>query len=73
MDHVVNPAIGTKAWEFLNPLLGSGPGAGIGLVEVMTGAIILLTTLLLFASVEIRDLEFRLPDYEPSKFLTPET
>ena len=73
VDHVINPAIGTKAWKFLDPLLGNGPGAGIGLVEVVTGAIILLTTLMLFASVEIRNIESHLPDYEPSNFLTPET
>ncbi len=72
VDHVVNPAIGTNAWTLLEPLLGKGPGAGIGLVQVMTGAIILITTLLLFASVEIRELESRLPDYEPSQ-PSPET
>lgn len=67
VDHVVNPAIGTKAWALLEPLLGNGPGAGIGLVEVVNGVVILLTTLLLFTSVEIRDLEARLPDYDSSK------
>jgi MFS family permease len=72
VDQVINPAIGTKAWAFFEPLLGNGPGAGIGLVQVATGVIILLTTLLLFASSEVRDLESRLPDYEPSP-LTPET
>jgi MFS transporter, DHA3 family, macrolide efflux protein len=66
VDHIVNPAIGTKSWALLEPLLGSGPGAGIGLVQVVTGVIILITTLLLAASVNIRDLEARLPDYEPS-------
>ena len=66
VDRVVNPAIGTTAWVFFESLLGNGPGAGIGLVEVITGLIILLTTLLLLSSAEIRDLEARLPDYEPS-------
>lgn len=75
VDHVINPAIGTRAWEFFKPLLGNGPGAGIGLVEVATGVIILITTLLLLASNEIRNLETRLPDYASSKpsHLQPET
>lgn len=66
VDQVINPAIKTKAWEILKPVLGNGPGAGIGLVQVATGAIILITTLLVFASVNIRHLETHLPDYESS-------
>jgi MFS family permease len=73
VDQVVNPAVGTKVWTFFEPLLGIGPGAGIGLVEVLTGLIILITTLMLFSSNEIRNLESRLPDYETSASLTPET
>ena len=74
VDHLVNPAIGTRAWTILEPLLGKGPGAGIGLVQVVTGAIILITTLLVFASDEIRHLESKLPDYETTKLpqLTPD-
>jgi len=64
VDHVINPAVGGENWALIQRILGRGPGAGIGLVEVVTGIIILVTTLLVFASVQIRDLEARLPDYE---------
>ena len=64
VDHVINPAVGSRDWASVQPFLGNGPGAGIGLVEVVTGIIILVATLMLFAWVEIRKLESRLPDYE---------
>ena len=63
VDHVINPSVGTTAWEWVQPLVGKDAGAGIGLVEVVTGIIILVATLLVFSSVQIRELESRLPDY----------
>jgi hypothetical protein len=36
-------------------------------VEVITGVVILLATLLMFSSIHIRDLEARLPDYETAE------
>lgn len=64
VDHVVNPSVGTRAWEVFQPLVGKDAGAGIGLLEVITGLIILLATLVVFSSIRIRDLEARLPDYQ---------
>lgn len=64
VDHVVNPSVGTRAWEVIQPLVGKDAGAGIGLVEVGTGIIILVATLVVFASFHIRELEIHLPDYE---------
>jgi len=64
VDHVINPSVGTKAWAWIQPLVGQEAGAGIGLVEVVTGLIILIATLLVFSSTHIRELETRLPDYE---------
>ena len=64
VDHVVNPSVGTKAWEVFQPLVGKDAGAGIGLVEVVTGVIILLATILVLGPRRIRELESRLPDYE---------
>jgi MFS family permease len=64
VDHVINPSVGTKAWEWIQPLVGKDAGAGIGLVEVATGVIILTATLLMFSSAPVRELESRLPDYE---------
>src|SRR4030095_6724560 len=64
VDHVVNPSVGTQAWAVFQPLVGADAGAGIGLVEVFTGIVILVATLGVFASIHIRELEARLPDYE---------
>ena len=66
VDHVINPSVGTKAWELIQPIIGKDAGAGIGLVEVATGIIILITTLFVFSSASVRELETRLPDYESS-------
>jgi MFS family permease len=64
VDHVINPSVGTKAWELIQPLVGKEAGAGIGLVEVATGIIILLATVGFYSSSQIRTLEINLPDYE---------
>jgi hypothetical protein len=64
VDHVVNPSVGTQAWAVFQPLVGTDAGAGIGLVEVFTGIVILVATLGVFASIHIRELEAHLPDYE---------
>ena len=64
VDHVINPSVGTQAWHAVQPLVGKGAGAGIGLVQVVTGVVILAATFVVFASVHIRELEARLPDYE---------
>jgi MFS family permease len=65
IDKIVNPSISKPAWSRLAPFLGSGPEAGIGLVLVITGIIIFAVTLLVAAITSIRQLETRLPDYEP--------
>lgn len=64
VDHVINPSVGTKAWVVFQPLVGQAAGAGIGLVEVVTGVVILLVTVAVYSSVPIRELEIRLPDHE---------
>jgi hypothetical protein len=64
VDHVINPSVGTRAWAVFQPLVGKDAGAGIGLVQVVTGVIILVVTVAFFASAQMRALEARLPDYE---------
>ena len=64
VDHIINPSVGSQAWEAVQPFVGNGPGAGIGLVQVVTGVIILAATIMVFASGRIRNLEAHLPDYE---------
>jgi MFS family permease len=64
VDHVIRPAIGSPAWEIFEPIVGNGPGAGMGLVQVVTGIIILFVTLGVYSSAAVRQLEIRVPDYE---------
>jgi DHA3 family macrolide efflux protein-like MFS transporter len=64
VDNVINPSVGSSAWVVLQPLVGNDAGAGIGLVQVITGIIILFVTSAVYASVRIRTLETRLPDFE---------
>ena len=64
VDHVINPSVGTQAWVVFQPLVGNDAGAGIGLVEVITGSIILVVTVGVYSSASIRDLEINLPDFE---------
>lgn len=63
VDNVLEPAVGTPGWEVFAPLLGNAPGAGIGLMLVIVGGIIVATTLLVMLQPGIRQLETRLPDY----------
>jgi DHA3 family macrolide efflux protein-like MFS transporter len=64
VDYVIRPAIGSPAWEIFEPIVGNGPGAGMGLVQVVTGIIILFVTLGVYGSAAVRQLEIRVPDYE---------
>lgn len=64
VDRVIEPAVGTPGWASFSPLVGNEPGAGMGLVLVVTGGIILLLTLIVFAFPAIRQLEIQLPDMD---------
>ena len=64
IDRLLVPAVGTERWEIVAPLVGQGPAAGIGLLQAITGAILLLLTALTYALPGIRHLEATLPDYE---------
>jgi MFS family permease len=64
VDQVINPAIGSPAWSAFEPVVGDGPGAGMGLVQVVTGVVILLVTLGVYGSTAVRQFEMHLPDYE---------
>lgn len=63
VDHVLEPAVGELGWEAVGWLVGNTPGSGIGLVEVITGLIILAVTLGMWLWPVMRQLEERLPDY----------
>ncbi len=64
VDRVLEPAARTAGWRPFAPLVGSGPGAGMGLLLVATGVILLAGTLLAAGLPQVRRLETALPDYE---------
>jgi MFS family permease len=63
VDRVLEPAVGRPAWQVFSPVVGSEPGAGMGLLLVATGLIILAETLLMWLLPLIREMEAVLPDY----------
>lgn len=63
VDNVLEPAVGTPAWETIAPLVGSQPGAGMGLVLVLTGVIIIGLTAAVYAWPPVRQVETQLPSY----------
>ncbi len=64
VDHVLEPAIHKPGWEKLAPWVGNQPGAGMRLVLVVTGVLMLLVTLALAAWPRVRRLEALLPDHK---------
>jgi MFS family permease len=65
VDRVLEPAVGGPGWAWAKPIVGSQPGAGMGLLLVLTGLIILGVTCAVYASPAVRRLEAALPDYTP--------
>ncbi|MCB0058092.1 MAG: hypothetical protein KDE45_13740, partial [Caldilineaceae bacterium] len=70
VDNVFEPAVGTAGWGAFAPLLGDAPGAGMSLLLVIVGGVIVAATLVVIALPGIRRLEHALPDYEADP-LTP--
>jgi MFS family permease len=64
VDHVLEPAVDTPQWQWVEPIVGNQPGAGIGLLLVVVGLIILISTVIMYLLPRIRRLEAILPDYE---------
>jgi MFS family permease len=75
VDHVLEPAVGRPGWGAVAPLVGRSEGAGMGLLLVIVGAIIVVATLAVSAAPRIRRLESDLPDYgaeaEPQRVSSP--
>lgn len=63
VDRLLEPAVGQPGWRWVEPLVGAQAGAGMGLLLVVTGILILLMTLALTLWAEFRRLELILPDY----------
>jgi MFS family permease len=62
-DRVFEPARALAVWQWVAPLVGSGKGAGIGLMFVLTGALLMALSVAVYAFNSIRTLEATLPDH----------
>jgi hypothetical protein len=62
-DRVFEPARALSVWQWFAPLVGSGKGAGMGLMFVLSGALLMVLSLAVYASRSIRTLEAALPDH----------
>ncbi len=65
VDKVLEPAVGGPGWELVAPIVGSQPGAGMGLLLVVAGLIVTVTTVVVYAWPKIRNMERDIPDYAP--------
>lgn len=65
-DRVFEPGRHQAAWRNVGWLVGAGPGAGMGLMFVATGALVLALSLAVYAIPAVRRLEDDLPDYAPA-------
>lgn len=65
VDKVLEPAVGTAQWERVAPLLGTHAGAGMGLLILGCGVLLLLLTLAIYSVRGIRSLEADMADYLP--------
>lgn len=64
-DKVLEPAVGTSSWSIVAPLVGNEPGAGMGLLMVINGTIMIIVGLVIYRIPMMRRLEEDLPDYIP--------
>jgi MFS family permease len=73
VDNVLEPAVQTPGWAVVAPLVGDQPGAGIGLMLVIVGGIIVVISLLVGLHPRVRHLETDLPDYVAESDLVVES
>ncbi|UCH25847.1 MAG: MFS transporter [Trueperaceae bacterium] len=64
VDRVLEPAVGTTWWKIVAPVVGQAEGAGMRLLLVATGVVILVATTAMLATPAVRRLESDLPDYK---------
>jgi MFS transporter, DHA3 family, macrolide efflux protein len=68
-DHVMEPAMQSQNWlvSALGGLVGTGPGSGMALMMIVSGALTILTLLMGYVISSIRNMEDILPDHDAMK------
>jgi MFS transporter, DHA3 family, macrolide efflux protein len=64
IDKVLEPLIKSSKWAPYATFFGSRPGAGMGFLISISGAIIAIISIILYLLPSIRSIEKNLPDYE---------
>jgi MFS family permease len=64
-DQVVEPAVATPGWAAVAPLVGNSTGSGYGLLMLIAGTLLVITTTLVYAVPRVRRFESEVPDYVP--------
>lgn len=64
VDQVLEPAVKGSDWKTVEPLLGNQRGAGMGLLFVVIGLLIVIATMGMWTLRGIRHLESDLPSYD---------
>ena len=62
-DNIFEPAA-LDAWAF-SPIVGSGIGAGMGLMQVIAGSIVVIVAMVFYVWHPVRHIESILPDFTP--------
>jgi hypothetical protein len=57
VDHVLEPAVHRSGWDLVAPLVGREDGSGMGLLLIIVGVIILITSAAASANPRIRGLD----------------
>jgi DHA3 family macrolide efflux protein-like MFS transporter len=64
VDNVLEPAVSQPVWQTFAPLVGNEVGAGMGLLMLFVGVIIIIATSIMIVIPSVRQLEQKLPTYE---------
>ena len=64
MDNVLEPAVQGPEWQLVEPLVGSQAGRGMGLLILIAGVLMFISTALIYSWPKTRSLEVDLPDYQ---------
>ena len=62
-DRVFEPARRQPVWRSVGWLVGFGPGAGMGMIFVVAGVLVLALSVAVYAIPAVRRLETDLPDH----------
>lgn len=63
-DTVVEPSVGGAGWETVAPFVGDTAGSGYGLIMVIGGFFLVVTTALVYSIRSVRQLDTLIPDYQ---------